>query len=194
MSNYWLSSVDEHLRLPPSNSWRRSAYEVEVNSWSRRGDVEAALLFRGSIVSAYGYIETMLGDLALTASRVPAYAALRDPFPHTADQRVSFLRRAFALPPLLPYQGWASLLLDRFESHADLRNLAAHARMQVLPDWGITFHDLRREGPASVSRRRQRMTISELEMAAWQAARLSRLCQRLIQRLEAKAVLPPSAK
>jgi len=190
VSDYWQTSLDEHLRPPPANGWRRSAYEVEINPWSRRGDVEAALLFRGAIVSAYGYIETVLGDISLRASRLPRYAALRETFTHTAEQRVAFLRRAFALPPLASHQRWAAMFLDRFEAHSHLRNLAAHARMQVLPNWGVTFHDLRREGPSSVSRRSQRMTLPELELAAWRAARLARLAQRLIGRLDDTAVLP----
>lgn len=189
MSEYWLSSLEPHLRDPPAAGWRRSAYEVEVNPWSRRGDVEAALLFRGSIVSAYGYIETVLGDICIKASRLPQYDALRGSFPHSAEQRVSFLRRAFALEPLLEYQPWAKLFLDRFEAHSELRNLAAHARMQVLPDWGVTFQDLRREGPEQVNARRQRMTVPELEVAAWRASRLSRLCQRLVGRLNRAQIL-----
>jgi hypothetical protein len=177
------------LRDPPANSHRRSAYEVEINPWSRRGDVEAALLFRGSIVSAYGYIETMLGEVCIKASRLPHYADLRDSFPHSAEQRISFVRRAFALEPLSMYQQWATMFLDRLEAHNDLRNRAAHARMQVMPDWGVTFLDLRRQGPDNVESRRQRMTMAELEAAAWRAARLSRLCQHLVGRLNDTGIL-----
>ncbi|OJU58969.1 MAG: hypothetical protein BGO08_04590 [Altererythrobacter sp. 66-12] len=168
---------------------RRSAYEVEINPWSRRGDVEAALFFRGAIVSAYGYIETILGEICIKASRLPQYAVLRESFPHSADQRVSFLRRAFALDPLREYQPWATLFLDQFETHGELRNLAAHAYMQVLPNWGVTFRDLRRDGPAMINSRSQRMTIPELEVAAWRATRLSRLCQHLVNRLNAAEIL-----
>jgi hypothetical protein len=189
MSDPWLTSLTPYLRDPPLKSWRRSAYEVEVNPWSRRGDVEAALLFRGSIVSAYGYIETILGEICIKASRLPKYAALRESFPQTAENRVSFLRRAFALDPLLEYQPWATLFLDRFEAHSEIRNLSAHARMQVLPDWGVTFRDLRRDGPMKINSRSQRMTIPELEVAAWRAARLSRLCQRLVNRLNRAEIL-----
>ncbi|AJA10017.1 hypothetical protein SKP52_15695 [Sphingopyxis fribergensis] len=190
MSDYWASSLTPLLRDPPPESHRRSAYEVEINPWSRRGDVEAALLFRGSIVSAYGYIESTLGELCVRASRLPSYAALRESFPHSADQRISFLRRAFAIEPLLQYQLWAGMFFDRLDAQSDLRNLAAHSRMQVMPDWGVTFHDLRRDGPSNVIMRRQRMTMSELETEAWRAARLSRLCQMLVGRLNRAEILP----
>ena len=192
MSEYWHSSLLPLLREPPTDSHRRSAYEVEINPWSRRGDVEAALLFRGSIVSAYGYIETVLGEICISASRLPHYAQLRDSFPHSAEQRISFLRRAFALDPLTKYQPWARMFLDRLEAHNDLRNRAAHARMQVMPDWGVTFVDLRRQGPDNVESRRQRMTMEELEGAAWRAARLSRLCQNLVDRLNSTGILAKS--
>lgn len=191
MSDYWLSSLTPLLRDPPPKSHRRSAYEIETNPRSRRGDVEAALLFRGAIVSAYGYIESTLGEICVRASRLPHYAALRESFPHSADQRMSFLRQVFATAPLLDYQSWAKMFLDRLKDQSDLRNLAAHSRMQVLPGWGVTFHDLRRDGPSNVTIRRQRMTITELEVAAWRAARLSRLCQNLVDRLNHTAILPP---
>jgi hypothetical protein len=183
MSNPWLTSLIPYLRDPPAESRRRSAYEVETTPWAKRGDIEAALLFRGTIVSAYGYIETILGEVCIKASRLPHYAALRESFPHTADQRVSFIRRAFSVAPLVAYQPWATMFLDRFERHGELRNLATHARMQVLPDWGVTFKDLRRTGPSTIDSRQQRMTMPDLELAAWRAARLSRLCNFLVDRL-----------
>jgi hypothetical protein len=61
--------------------------------------------------------------------------------------------------------------------------------MQVMPNWGVTFHDLRRDGPSNVIMRRQRMTIEELETAAWRGARLSRLCQNLVEHLNRAEVL-----
>lgn len=188
MSDYWQSPITDLLRDPPSGSHRRSAYEVEINPWSRRGEVEAALFFRGTIVSAYGYIESTLGEICVRASRAPHYHSLRESFPHSADQRISFLRRAFAIAPLLQFQPWAEMFLKRLEAQSDLRNLSAHARMQVMSS-GISFHDLQRDGPSSVIIRGRRMTMAELESAAWCAARLSRLCQNLVDHLNRAGIL-----
>ncbi len=188
MNDYYSMPINSLLREPPAGL-ARSAYAVEVNPWVRRGDVEAALLFRGTIVSAFGYIETLMGELAVRASRLDDYAGLREGFPHSAGKRSAHLRRVFASGPLAPFKRLATAALDRFDATAELRNLAAHARMQVLPDWGVTFEDFPKNAPSGLIKRTKRLQMSDLEQAAWQAARLSRLCQRLAGRLN--AVLPP---
>jgi hypothetical protein len=188
MADYYSTPLNSLLRKPPPGL-ARSAYAVEINPWVPRGNIEAALLFRGTIVSAFGYIETLMGEVAVRASRLDDYAGLREGFPHSAAKRSAHLRRVFASGPLAPFERLATLAFDRFDATAELRHLVAHARMQVLPDWGVTFEDFPRNAPGGLIKRTKRLQMSELEQAAWQAARLSRLCQRLAGRLN--AVLPP---
>lgn len=187
--DHYSSPLNPLLRKAP-NGIARSAYAVEINPWARKGEIEATLLFRGTIISAFGYIETRLGDLAIRCSRLDQYAALRDSFPHSTEKRVAFLRRAFALAPLVPYQRYATLFLNRVEQAAGLRHMVAHSRMQVLPNWGVTFHDIPKAGPGSITKRSHRLTLDQLELEAWKSARLSRLCQTLMDRLDAAGVVP----
>jgi len=72
--------MEQFLR-PAPKTLARSAYAVEVNPWTTKGDIEAALLFRGTIVSSYGFIETTLGEVCVRASRIEKFAALRSSFP-----------------------------------------------------------------------------------------------------------------
>lgn len=173
------------------SSWVRSAYAVEYNPWTTREDVETVLLLRGAIVSAFGQIETLLGEIAVRASRLPQYAALRDTFPHSVDRRISFLRRAFELDPLAVHRSIANNFLSRFEAAADLRHMMAHARMQVLGKV-VTFHDFPQSNKNGIATRRQPFTILELERQAWRAAKLGRVGHRLLSRLDSAALLPPN--
>jgi hypothetical protein len=190
VSNYYSKPIESFLRKPPSG-WARSAYAVEINPWVPRGNVEAALMFRGTIVSAYGYIETILGELAIRCSRLEVYANLRENFPYSIPKRLEYLRQLFSIGPCVPYNGIANLFFDRFELTAELRHQVAHSRMQVLPDWGVTFHDIPKASPTEINIRTNRVTLPELEELAWKAARLSRLCQRLYVRLDCSGILPP---
>lgn len=188
LADYYTIPIAPYLRDPPAGI-RRSAYEADINPWSRRGEVEAALLFRGAIVSAYGYIETRMGELALRISKMAEYQDLRESFPYRTDQRVSYMRRAFARPPLNAFERIAAQALSRFEIAGTLRNQAAHARMTVMPDWGVTFDDYDRVD-GEVHTRLDRYPLMTLEGLAWQAARRSRLCQRLLDNLEQTGLLP----
>jgi hypothetical protein len=189
VSDYWHEPIEGHLRNPPKNLGR-SAYAVEVNPWARRGEIEAALLFRGSIVSAFGYIETRLSELAIRTSVMDEYIGLREKLPFTFGRRVKYLREIFEIPPLIKYQPYAGQFLDRLEQNYELRNLVAHARMQVLPDWGVTFVHYRHGDDNQILEVRKRILVSELEKAAWRLSRLSRLAQLLLERLERDGILP----
>lgn len=193
MTSYYAKPINSYLRDPPKHGVRRSAYEVETNPWSRRGDVEAALLFRGTIVSAYGYIESRMAELAIRISRMPEYDGLRASFPFAMDKRVSYLRRAFARAPLSSVQATAELALSRFESASEMRHQVAHARMHVQPDWGVVFEDYKRGDDGQLTHRTGRYLLDDLERAAWRAAWQSRLCQRLLDDLDRSELLPPIA-
>jgi hypothetical protein len=189
VSDYYSKPIDEFLRDPPKG-YRRSAYEVEVNPWARRGEVEAALFFRGTIVSAFGYIETRIAELAIRTSRLEQYAEIRPNFPFSLEKRISYLRKVFERPPLSQFQGLAALALNRFEGAGELRHQVAHARMQVLSGSGATFEDFPKADREGIALRRGRYTMEDLEQAAWRAARLSRLCQHLMVRLDQAEILP----
>jgi len=189
VSEYWSTPVEGFLREPPKNL-ARSAYAVEVNPWTRRGDIEAALLFRGAIVSAFGYIDTRLSELALRTSLMPEYIGLRANLSGLFGKRIGYLREVFAKPPLKQFEGFAAQFLDRLEAHYKIRNLCAHAKMQVMPDWGVTFEDYNPQRDNVVSYRRELLLPSELERLAWRVSRLSRLCQYLLGKLDEQIELP----
>ncbi|MGE4304734.1 MAG: hypothetical protein AB7E24_11975 [Novosphingobium sp.] len=182
--------ANRFLRDPPPHSLARSAYSVEVNPWSPREDVEAAIFFRGAIVSAFGNIEARLGELCIRASRIPVYDALRDRFPHPTSKRIAYLRQVFATGPLATWEATATRYLDRFQAGEELRNLVAHSQMQVLPDWGVTLRDFPSADRAGIQTRSRRLTLPEIEIVAWRAARLSRLGQHLFDLLESTGILP----
>ena len=138
VADYYQSSIQEHLRRPPQG-FARSAYAIEVNPWVRRGELEATLFFRGVIVSAVGYIETQIAELALRCSRLPQYESLRSTFPYSIQARLTFLQQAAALAPLNQLPNVAEQYAKRVERLLNDRNLMAHARMEVMPDWGVTF-------------------------------------------------------
>ena len=180
----------QHFLRPLHINWMRSPYAVEATAWTTRGQIEAALFFRGTIVSAHGYIETRLAELCFQCSRHPSYLNLRADFPYYLQERIKYLRKVFALGPLVHYQSTAECFLSRVEKQAELRHLVAHARMEV-SDWGATFHDFKAQKGQPIAYRSKRMTLKSLEHEAWNAARLSRICQHLASNLDSLGILPP---
>lgn len=191
MSDYYSNSIEEYLRQPRGGFYR-SAYAVEPNPWSRKGEIEAALLFRGTLVSAYGFIETRLRELALRTSRLPQCESLRSGMPFREKSLLIYLRASFALEPLRQFQTTAEAFLSRFEAAGDLRHMAAHARMQVLPGWGVVLEHFPAGGsPSEPLIEKRRFLLADLEREARRAARLSRYGDRLFAQLESSGVLPP---
>lgn len=180
--------IEDHLRLPRI-WWMRSAYAIEVNPWAPKEHIEAALLFRGAIVSAHGYVETRLAELALRSSKLPEYADIRDTYPYKHGQKLSYLRSVFLSEPLKPYQDTAERFFTRFDAGADLRNLMAHAKMDVDSSW-IVFEDFDIGKKGAIQRRQFPFTLKDLEKTAWKAVCLSRICQRLADELESQNILP----
>ena len=177
------------MRDPLAN-YARSAYACEVNPWTTRGDIEAALFFRGTIVSAFGHIDVSLSEFAIQCSRLPEYEGIAASYPYRFEKRLNYLRNVFSRGPLARSQRIANLFIDRLEQAYDLRNLCAHGKMQVLPDWGVTLTDFPESSPSHVVSRRQRYTLKELEIFAFKAARLSRLCMALLEKLRTQIGLP----
>lgn len=182
---------NRYFRPSRPDSYIRSPYAVEANPWTPQEDLEAAIFFRGAIVSSFGYIETCLGEVCIQTSRLPCYAELTPHFPYSTSKRVTHLRKAFAIGPLAPYHRTATAFLDRFDATGPLRNMVTHARMQVLSNWGVTFKHYPKQVDGGVQYQSMRLTIAELELKAWQTARLSRLCQHLHMLLNATKLLDP---
>ena len=170
---------NRYVRSPRAGSYIRSAYAVEANPWTPQEDLEAAIFFRGAIVSSFGYIETCLGEVCIQTSRLQCYAELTPNFPYSTSKRVAHLRKAFAIGPLEPFHRTATAFLDRFDATGPLRNMVTHARMQVLSEWGVTFEHYPKQVDGGVQHHSTRLTIAQLESRAWETARLSRLCQHL---------------
>ena len=180
--------IGDYLRTPRI-WWMRSAYAIEVSPWVNREQVEAALLFRGAIVSAHGYIETRLAELAIRSSRMTEYSELRATFPYPHKKRLAYLREVFSKAPLAAYRQTAERFLVKFDKGADFRHLIAHSRMQVEGDL-VIFQDFKVEANNTPMHRRLPVTIWDLEKHAWKAVCLSRICQRLAEGLESAEILP----
>ncbi|CAD7341789.1 hypothetical protein FIM10_18670 [Sphingomonadales bacterium 56] len=172
----------------------KSAYAPENNPWVKRDEMDAALLFRGAILSAYGSIETRLAEIAIRCSRLDAYASIRTDFPYAMPRRLAFLRSAFSTGPLAPFERVADAFLTRFEASAELRHMMAHAHTQASGDlvgWGATFHDYQPTKGGAITYRARRMRLAELEAEAARAARFSRIGRRLYWHLDESGLLPP---
>lgn len=190
MPDYYCNSIEEYLRQPGGRFYR-SSYAVEPNPWSRKGEIEAALLFRGTLVSAYGFIETRLRELALRTSHLPQCKSIFVGLPFREKSLLTYLRAAFAQEPLKQFQCTAESFLSRFEAAGDLRHMAAHARMQVLPGWGVVLEHFPKGGsPSKPLIERRRYPLADLELEARRAARLSRLGDSLMAQLIATGLLP----
>ncbi|MFN3989210.1 MAG: hypothetical protein ACK4IS_03020 [Erythrobacter sp.] len=172
----------------------RSAYAIEASPWSPKENIEAALLFRGAVVSAHGYIETRLAELALRSSIMTEYASLQATFPYRHSSRLSYLRRIFSLEPLKPYNNSAERFFARFDAGAEHRHVMAHAKMKVNGSW-IVFEDFKTGKidtgqKGAILQRRFTFTLSDLEKIAWKSVCLSRICQRLANEVEKLEILP----
>lgn len=163
---------------------------VEVNPWTPEPDALAAMLYRGVIVSAWGFIETHLNELAIRCSWHPAYMPLLAKYPRLLNDRLQYLRRVLGVPgPLHSYRTFGQSFIDRFAASAALRNTMAHARMQLVPPMGIKFIEVGRFD-GDLQQRYRRYQLEELAAMARRATRLSRLCQRIVVQINERGLLP----
>lgn len=138
-----------------------------VNPWTPQDEVEKALLYRGAILAAWGLIETSISEIAIRCSCTDAYSGLRDKFPYSIGERVSYLARVLEAPgPLSPYASFGLQFLKRFERSKSLRNTMAHSRMTLLPHWGCEFQEIGVRAGGSLTLKRRRFQISELAAEA----------------------------
>ncbi|NQE61407.1 hypothetical protein [Caulobacter sp. RHG1] len=163
---------------------------VEINPWTPEHEALSAMLYRGAIVSAWGFIETHLNETAVRCSWHEDYQPLLAKYPRILHERVQYLRDVLDAPgPLHPYRSYGHGLLQRFVDSAALRNTMAHARMEVLPPMGITFREVGRFD-GELQQRRRRYQLVELQAMARRATRLSRLCQGVIEAINQRQLLP----
>jgi len=163
---------------------------VEINPWTSEAEALTAMLYRGVIVSAWGFIETHLNETAIRCSWHPAYTPIAAKYPRILHDRLQYLRNVLAAPgPLEAYQGFAQSFLDRFAAGAALRNTMAHARMDHQPMMGIRFTEVGRFD-GDLQHRYTRYRLEDLAAMARRATRLSRLCQRTIAWINQNGLLP----
>jgi len=167
-------------------------FALEMNPWQTEESINTALLCRGAIVAGWANVESSLIEVAIRASRYPAYQGHRDSFPTKLKTRVTYLREIIELPgPLRPHAKLGRAVLDRYQATEDLRNMMAHARMQVLPGWGATFHFFQAASGSQIRYRTRRFTEIELQFLGNKAARFSRAVRRLVATINARTLLPP---
>jgi len=165
---------------------------LEVNPWLTKEAVENVLLYRGAFVAGWANVETSLIELAIRASLSEHYRSVRDAYPSKLKTRLAYLRTVFDLPgPLANYSSIGNAVLDRFEKYQDFRNMMAHSRMTIMPDWGATFHFFRAKSDREITYRTLRLTESQLGWYASRAAKFSRAVRRLMYRVDEGNLLPP---
>lgn len=169
----------------------RFAFMTEVSPWTPQEDMMQATLYRGAVLSSWGYIDTALSEISFRCSKLAAYSEIRNRYPYKYSSRIAYLETVLNSPgPLSPYRSFGSNFLSRFKKSAPLRHTMAHASMRVLPQWGAVFTEFTSGKDDSVVRRTQRYQITELEALARKASRLSRICQRIEHVLTTEKLLP----
>lgn len=121
---------------------------------------------------------------------MPEYQGLKGNLSFKFKNRMNYLRQILQSEPFSGYKDVAEAFLIRLERQYELRNIVAHAHMQVLPDWGVTFTDYTPQKNNEIAKRQRRFALAELERLAWRMAKLSRLCQLLLNQLEQRVELP----
>jgi hypothetical protein len=156
-----------------------------------REEWETLLLLRGAIVASFGHVETTLAELAIRLSRDERCAVLRESYPHGLGRRLTFLRACFALTPYVRRRGLAEQVFKRFEAATELRHIMAHGSVKGPSlGWLVTFRDFKPSAGAEIAVRDHRYTYADLEVFAWQAARLSRRVAQLAAHAENVEWLP----
>lgn len=165
-------------------------YNLEINPWTPNNLLNNSMLCRGAIISAWGYIETTLIELAIRASHMDQYCSLSARYPYRLEGRINFMRKVLdSEGPFFQFRRHGHTFLDRFERAAELRHILAHAKMQILVM--IIFVDYSPAQNGMISRRYRRFTIDQLEQMARKATRLSRLMHISYEAINRAGFLPP---
>jgi hypothetical protein len=166
---------------------RESPYRVERNPWTTDVELLRVLQARGGYVAAMGHIETTLTELAIRASKHPAYGSIRQTFPTRRPDRLKFLQEVCERDgPLRPYRTLLRSIITRFEHGFEIRDYLSHGRMRILSgpgdDASLKFEDYYANGAALAFRMHQ-TTCRRLEADAHRMAGFSRAVDRLYARL-----------
>lgn len=159
-------------------------FALETSPWQTKASIDAAMLYRGAIIAGWGSVEANIIEVAIRASKHPAYANIRDSYPSKLKSRVAYLRDVLAAEgPLLPFAGLGNAILSRYTGTEAMRNQMAHARMQVLPDWGATMTGFRAKSKDEITFYRTRYTEHDLAWLAMRSTRFARVVQGFMNRL-----------
>lgn len=160
-----------------------SPLRVEVNPWTLDSTLLEVMQLRGAYVAAIGTVETILTELAIRASKDPAYTTVRSNFPSRRPDRIKFLKRVTELPgPLSRYRLLILSIVRRFEEGLSMRDVFAHGRMQILSGPGenatIKLQDYSAQG-GQVAFREDVYYLDSLRRRVHASTRLSRAVDRL---------------
>lgn len=179
------------MREPPRpkplvpNEWR-----AVINPWVQDRDLARVLILRAAILWSYSHIEQKLTDLVVRCSQTPEYRDLREKPPFSSAARIAYLRKVLATDgPLSKYERLGTAILDRYDESRPIRNRMAHADMQVLPNWAVTFDEIVIDG-GEITHRRTNYWPGHLERLAAEAARFSHAVQRIHYTLFANDPIP----
>lgn len=165
------------------------SWKAQVNPWTPPEELLRVLALRGAVVWSFGHIEQKLTEVMIRSSYPDCYAGLRSSAPFVMKKRFAYLREVLDLPgPLSPYRSIGLLMIERIERVWPLRNMMAHADMDIGPMGPVRFQQI--ELANGLKTHWKPFYAGQLEEVAAKAGRLSRLCQRLMDRLEAKKLLP----
>ena len=156
------------------NEWR-----AVINPWVQDADLARVLILRGAILWSYSHIEQKLTDVVIRCSHSPQYRDLREKPPFNSGARVAYLRKVLETDgPLSKYAPLGNAILDRYEASRTIRNRMAHADMEALPNWAITFDEIVIDG-GRITHHRTNYWPGQLERLAVKAARFSHAVQRI---------------
>ena len=163
---------------------------LDVNPWVADQIVSDALLYRGVFLAGWANVETTLIEIAIRASCDPHYSDHRDTYPSKLKSRVAYLDEILCVPgPLSKHASVARAVLQRYRKYEEFRNIMAHARMTILPQWGATFHFFQAKSGREITYKTLRLTQEQLHWYALRAARFSRAVRKLAGKVD--AILPP---
>jgi hypothetical protein len=169
------------------------AIVTEVNPWIPLDHLAKAMMYRGSIVSSWSYIDITLSEMAIRISKMDIYENIRDSYPYKAENKISYLRKVLGMQgPFSEIRSVGNQFLDRFEEAADIRHTMAHGKMNLLHN--LSFSEFRTGKKGSIVRHQTAYTLAQLYGHARKATRLSRLLQMGYDAINKAHILPSMAE
>lgn len=168
-------------------------FAIEINPWTEEQALRDALFWRGTFLSAWAYVETVLLEIAMRSSIEDAYRGFRDTYPYKMSGRLQYLRRILREPgPLSAYRSRGEQLVDSFEAGAELRHKLAHGRMTMTQAEWIRFDWFNpQKGGEIVTYGWEIMGLSKLAAEASRASSVSRTAQAALAKVNSRELLKP---